>query len=68
MTWRRTSIQRGPHGEQCERFDSVEHPRVYRLVQSDAEGVVRDLYYVEGINAQHYHSADEALIAARANP
>ena len=67
-TWRRTFIARGPHGEMCERYDSAEHPRVFRMVQTDAEGAVIDLYYVENIHAQHYHSLRDAVEAAEANP
>jgi hypothetical protein len=51
------------------RDDCVEQPRVYRLMQrsnEDADWIVS--YHVEGIPAQVYHSAEDAVEAARSNP
>lgn len=68
LTWRCTLAARGPHGETLTRCDCVEYPRVYRMVQTDADGVERDLYYVTGIAAQHYSSFEAARAASEANP
>jgi hypothetical protein len=68
VTWRPTFVASGPHGEQCVRYECSDHPRVYRLWQSDAEGAVTDLYYVEGIAAQHWHTLEQAVAARDANP
>jgi hypothetical protein len=67
MNWRPTFFRTGPHNETCARYDSVEHPRVYRMVQTDAEGSVSDLYYVEGL-ANHWPDAAAAIAACEANP
>lgn len=69
MTWLEIFRAQGPGGEMCVRRDCVEHPRVYSLSQrasADVEWVT--LYYVEGIPAQHWHSAEDAVSAAEANP
>jgi hypothetical protein len=67
VNWRPTFVASGPHGETCTRFDCPDHPRVYRLLQTDAEGAVSDLYYVEGL-ANHWPDADGAIAASEANP
>jgi hypothetical protein len=67
VNWRPTYFGTGPHNETCARYDCVEHPRVFRIVQTDAEGAVRDLYYVEGL-ANHWPDADGAIAASEANP
>ena len=69
LTWRRSFEARGPHGEQCIRYDCAEHPRLYQLRQrasDDAEW--RSLFYVEGIAAQHYADPVDAFEAMLANP
>lgn len=69
LRWRRSSVDRGPRGEECVRYDCIEHPRLYQLRQrphADAEW--RTLFYVEGIAAQHYDDPVEALQAMRSNP
>jgi hypothetical protein len=68
MTWRPTFIASGPYGETCVRYESPDHPRVYRMVQRDADGHEIDLYYVEGLPAQHWHDVDGAVRARDANP
>lgn len=56
-------------GGECTTYRCAQHRRVMRLVQRpnrDAEFV--ETYTVDGIPAQHYHSADEAVAAMEANP
>lgn len=69
LTWRRVFEERGPRGELCIRHDCVEHPRLYRLwqVPNQERGAI-ECYFVAGIEAQHWHTAAEALAAMWANP
>jgi hypothetical protein len=69
LTWTQRPELHGPHGEICVRHDCVEHPALFCLSQksgTDSPWIV--LYYVEGIEAQHYHSVEDALAAIRENP
>ena len=69
LTWTLTFSDGGPRGESCVREDCNEYPRVYRMAQrtgADEPEVV--LYYVEGIEAQHYASAEAAIEAMEVNP
>jgi len=69
LTWVQSSEAIGPHSEVCVRHDCIEHPRLFCLSQKsgmDSPWVV--LYYVEGIDAQHYHSVADAVQALKENP
>ena len=69
LTWRRTDTATGPRGEQCVRHDCVTHPRLFRLSQRASVDVEwTELYYVVGIDAQFWRTADEALRAMSENP
>ena len=69
LTWRRAAVGDSAGGGSFTQYQCVEHPRLKRLVQRpnrDAE--YTEVYCVEGIAAQFYHTPTEALIAMRANP
>ncbi len=69
LTWRQSEELRGPHSEVCVRHDCIEHPRLFCLSQkSGADSPWMVLYYVQGIDAQHYHSVADAIAALRQNP
>lgn len=69
LHWRRSMVALGPRGEECVRYDCAEHPRLYQLRQRQRSGGEwRSLFYVEGIEAQHYDDPIDALEAMRANP
>lgn len=56
-------------GGECTTYRCAEHSRLLRLVQrpnKDAPFTIT--YHVEGIAAQHYEGAGEALQAMEANP
>ena len=68
VTWSELQSATGPHGEYCQVWRCDEHPRVTRIRQranADAEWV--DLFYVEGL-ANHWHTVEDAIDAARVNP
>lgn len=69
LTWRRTAVGDSSRGGSFMQYTCVEHPRLTRLVQRpnrDAE--FTEVYCVDGIAAQFYHTPSEALAAMRANP
>ena len=69
LRWRREAHRREAHGSECVRYDCVDKPRVFLLMQRtgpDAAWV--ETFHVEGISAQHWHSAIEAVQAAGVNP
>jgi hypothetical protein len=69
LTWQQSSEAIGPHSEVCVRHDCIEHPRLFCLSQkSGADSPWIVLYFVEGIDAQHYHTVGDALQAMRENP
>lgn len=69
LRWRRSFESVGPRGETCVRYDCLEYPRLYQLRQRQhADAEWRSLFYVTGIEAQHYADPVEALEAMRANP
>jgi hypothetical protein len=69
LTWRQSTEAIGPHGELCVRHDCVEYPRLYCLSQrASVETEWYECYFVYGIGAQWWHTADEALQAMMANP
>lgn len=69
LTWRRIAIGDAARGGHFSEYRCIEHPRLARLVQrpNDSEPYV-ETYHVQGIAAQYYRSADDALAAMRANP
>ena len=69
LRWRRSLEAVGPRGETCVRFDCVEYERLYMLKQRQSEASEwRTLFYVRGIEAQHYEDPMDALAAMRDNP
>lgn len=69
LRWRRSFETLGPHGEECIRYECLEYPRLYQLKQRRGEkSEWRTLFYVQGIEAQHYDDPVDALAAMRANP
>lgn len=69
LTWRRIGDACGPRGEQCIRHDCVDYPRLFRLSQRASVDLPwTELFYVDGIAAQYWHTALEALQAMRENP
>ena len=69
LRWRRAAHVREDHGSECVRYNCTDHPRVFLLLQRtgpDAAWV--ETFHVDGIPAQYWHSAREALAAAEANP
>ena len=69
LRWRRGAHQREAHGAECLRFACISEPRVFLLMQRtgpDAAWV--ESFHVDGIPAQYWHSAREAVEAAEANP
>ncbi len=69
LTWKQSFEAIGPHSEVCVRFDCVEHPRLFALSQkSGFDSPWVQLFYVEGISAQHWSTAAEAVAAMEANP
>lgn len=69
LHWQRIAIGDAGRGGHFTEYQCLEHPRLHRLVQRpnrDSDYV--ETYTVDGISAQHYHSAREALAAAKANP
>ena len=69
LRWRRSFETAGPRGEECIRYDCLEHPRLYQLRQRpNADAEWHTLFYVDGIATQHYADPVDALAAMRANP
>lgn len=69
LRWRRSLEVTGPRGEACVRYDCLEYPRLYQLKQRQSdESEWRTLFYVQGIEAQHYADPMEALAAMKSNP
>jgi hypothetical protein len=69
LRWRRSLESHGPRGEACIRYDCIEHPRLYQLRQRQhPDAQWKTLFYVQGIEAQHYIDPIDALEAMRANP
>lgn len=71
LTWRQTAPPRidQRYGGECIERTCVQHPRVTQLVQRpnrEADWVTT--YVVDGIQAQYWHTAAEAIAAMRANP
>jgi hypothetical protein len=69
LTWVQSSEAIGPHSEVCVRHDCVELPRLFCLSQKSGEDspwIV--LYYVTGIESQHWHSVADAIDAMEKNP
>lgn len=69
ITWTLALHSIGPHGEVFEQHRCTEHPRLLMVVQRpspEAEFIVT--YHVEGIPAQHWRTAEEALAMMEANP
>lgn len=67
LNWRRTHHAREDHGSECVRYDCVEHPRVFMLMQrTDPLAPWVESFHVERL-ANHWHSAPEAIAVARAN-
>lgn len=69
LRWQRSFEADGPRGESCIRYDCIEHPRLYQLRQRQHPNAQwRTLFYVQGIEAQHYDDPIDALRAMEANP
>ena len=69
LRWRRSFEAAGPRGETCVRYDCLEYPRLYQLKQRQSDDSEwRTLFYVQGIEAQHYADPMEALDAMKLNP
>lgn len=69
LRWKRSFEAVGPRGEVCVRYDCLEHPRLFQLKQRQDESAEwRTLFYVTGIEAQHYEDPIAALAAMEANP
>ena len=69
LTWTCSLHSIGPHQEVFEQHVCAEHPRLLMIVQRpspDAEFIVT--YHVQGIEAQHWSTAAEAIAAMVANP
>lgn len=68
LGWERFASGYGPQGADFVEYRCSTHPRLSKLVQhtsGDAPPV--ESYHVDGL-AQHYRTAEQALVALRANP
>jgi hypothetical protein len=69
LHWFEVLKTRSPDGGECREMRCVEHRRVTMLVQRPTDDVdFVTTFHVDGIRAQHYHSAAEAVAAMEANP
>lgn len=69
LRWRRAAEAREDHGSECVRYNCTDHPRVFLLMQrTGPEAPWTETFHVDGISAQFWHGAREAVAAAEANP
>jgi hypothetical protein len=67
--WFQVLKTRSPDGGDCTESRCIEHRRLTMLAQRPTDDVEYvTTFHVDGIKAQHYHTADEAITAMEANP